>query len=70
MRLRGVGRAYPGQGGQSARRPGGRADEGKKPQPYVVIVGVSNYADKEILSRPHAEDDAKALFDLFTDKKY
>jgi C-terminal peptidase prc len=36
----------------------------------VVLVGISNYADKQIKPRPHAEDDAKALFDLLTDKKY
>lgn len=41
-----------------------------KPQPYVVLVGISNYADKQIKPRPHAEDDAKALFDLLADKKY
>ena len=39
-------------------------------QPYVVLVGISNYADKQIKPRAHAEDDAKALFDLLTDKKY
>jgi carboxyl-terminal processing protease len=42
----------------------------KAPQPYVVMVGISNYADKQIKPRPHAEDDAKALFELFTNKKY
>ena len=47
-----------------------RADEDNKPQPYVVIVGIDNYADKEILPRAHAEADAKALFDLFTSKQY
>jgi C-terminal peptidase prc len=39
-------------------------------QPYVVVVGISNYADKHIKPRPHAEDDARALYKLFTDKKY
>jgi carboxyl-terminal processing protease len=55
-----------------------RAEEFKAPrpavragaQPYVVLVGVSNYEDKQIKARPHAEDDAKALYDLFTAKKY
>ena len=47
-----------------------RADEDKKPQPYVVVVGVSNYKDKDILPRAHAEDDAKALFDLLVDKSF
>jgi C-terminal peptidase prc len=46
-----------------------RADE-DRPQPYVVIVGVSNYDDKDIKPRPRAEDDARALYDLFTDKDY
>jgi C-terminal peptidase prc len=37
-------------------------------QPYVVLVGVSNYADKQILPRPTAEADAKSLYDLFVSK--
>jgi C-terminal peptidase prc len=37
-------------------------------QAYVVLVGVSKYNDAQILPRPHAEADAKALYDLFTDK--
>jgi carboxyl-terminal processing protease len=44
--------------------------EHKPSQPYVVLVGISNYADKDIKPRPHAEDDARALYDLFTNKKY
>jgi len=47
-----------------------QAEQDKTSQPYVVLVGISNYADKQIKPRPHAEDDAKALFDLLTDKKY
>ena len=47
-----------------------QAEKDKTSQPYVVLVGISNYADKQIKSRPHAEDDAKALFEVFTDKKY
>jgi C-terminal peptidase prc len=48
-----------------------RAEEAARtPQPYVVLVGISNYQDKQIKPRPHAEDDAKALYDLFTDSKY
>ncbi len=47
-----------------------KAETDKPSQPYVVMVGISNYADKQIKSRPHAEEDAKALFDLFADKKY
>ena len=33
----------------------------------VVIVGISNYADKQILPRKHAEADAIALYNLFVD---
>jgi carboxyl-terminal processing protease len=40
------------------------------PQPYCVIIGISKYKDANIKSRVHGEDDAKALYDLFTDKKY
>lgn len=47
-----------------------KADQDKTSHPYVVLVGVGNYADKQIKSRPHAEDDAKALFELFTNKEY
>src|SRR6516164_5669650 len=47
-----------------------RAAEDRKPQPYVVLVGISEYADKQIKARPHAEDDIKALYDVFTDKEY
>ena len=32
-------------------------------QTYVVLVGISQYADQQIKPRPHAEADAKALFD-------
>jgi carboxyl-terminal processing protease len=38
--------------------------------PYVVLVGISNYADKQIKPRLHAEDDAKALYDVLTNKEY
>src|SRR5262249_9450323 len=37
---------------------------------YLVLVGVSQYGDKQIKPRPHAEDDAKALYDVFTNKDY
>ena len=37
---------------------------------YVVLVGISQYNDKQIKPRPHAEDDAKALYDLFSNKDY
>src|SRR5207244_8075997 len=39
-------------------------------QTYVVLVGISQYADQQIKPRPHAEADAKALYDLFTNKDY
>ncbi len=48
-----------------------RAEEvATPPQPYVVIVGISKYKDANIKPRAHGEDDAKALYDLFTDKQY
>ncbi|MGH7170085.1 MAG: caspase family protein, partial [Gemmataceae bacterium] len=47
-----------------------KAEQAKTSQPYVVLVGISNYADKQIKPRAHAEDDAKALHELFTNKKY
>src|SRR5262245_40565620 len=37
---------------------------------YLVLVGIDDYADKQIKPRKHAEDDAKALYDLFTNKEY
>ena len=39
-------------------------------QPYVVLVGIANYADEQILPRPHAEADANSLYDLFTNPGY
>ena len=47
-----------------------RAEGKRAPTSYVVLVGVGNYADKQIKPRPHAEDDAKALYDLFRNKDY
>ena len=53
------------------------ADEAKaapvpagKQRAFAVLVGISDYADKQIKPRPHAEADARALYDLFTDPKY
>ena len=40
------------------------------PQTRVVLIGIADYADKQIKPRPMAENDAKALYDLFTDKGY
>jgi C-terminal peptidase prc len=47
----------------------GRAEETQS-QPYVLLIGVSQYADKQIKPRPHAEADATALYDLFTHKDH
>jgi C-terminal peptidase prc len=46
-----------------------RAEEAQS-HPYVVLVGIGQYRDKQIKARPHAEADAKALYDLFTNKDY
>jgi C-terminal peptidase prc len=46
------------------------AEEAKSAKAYVVLVGVSTYADKQIKPRPRAEEDVKALYDLFTAKEY
>ncbi len=40
------------------------------PQPYLVLVGISKYADPKIKPRRHAESDARALHDLLTSKAY
>jgi C-terminal peptidase prc len=37
---------------------------------YVVLVGISQYHDQQIKPRPHAEADAKALYDVFTTQEY
>src|SRR5260370_27457195 len=47
-----------------------RAEEKAAPKTYVVVVGVGQYKDDQIKQRPHAEDDARALFDLLADKQY
>jgi C-terminal peptidase prc len=48
-----------------------RADgEKTNPSAYVVLVGISDYQDKSIKPRAHAEDDVKALYDLFVNKDY
>jgi C-terminal peptidase prc len=46
------------------------AEEAGEPQPHIVLIGISTYADKQIKPRDHAEDDAKALYDVFTDKNF
>jgi C-terminal peptidase prc len=40
------------------------------PPVYIVIAGISAYSDREIPSRPHAEEDARALHDLLADRRY
>lgn len=40
------------------------------PKNFVVLIGISDYADKQIKPRPKAENDARALYDLFTSKEY
>lgn len=47
-----------------------RAAEAQPSQPRVVLIGIGTYGDKQIKARKHAEADAKALYDLFTDKQY
>ena len=47
----------------------GAASEAKD-QSYIVVVGISEYADPQIKPKPHAEDDAKALYDVLVDTKY
>jgi C-terminal peptidase prc len=46
------------------------AEESREPQAYVVLVGISEYADKAIKPRKHAEEDIKALYDVLTSKGY
>src|SRR5262249_14613429 len=47
-----------------------RAEEAAPPRPYAVLIGISDYPDRQIKPRPHAEADVKALYDLFTNKDY
>src|SRR5438552_13888982 len=46
-----------------------RADEkANKSHSYAVVVGVGTFADKEIKPRPTADEDAKTIAGLLTDK--
>jgi C-terminal peptidase prc len=54
----------------AAVAPAARAAEPRPARQFVVLVGISEYNDKQINPRPNAENDAKALYDLFTDKQY
>jgi len=47
-----------------------RAEQPGQPHTYVVLIGIGKYQDPQIKPRPFAEDDAKALYQLLTDKKY
>src|SRR5438093_1023117 len=45
-------------------------DEKKPSRPHIVLIGISDYADKQIKPRAKAEEDVKALYDLLTNKDY
>ena len=47
-----------------------RAAEPRRPEAVHRYRRHQQYADKQIKPRPYAEDDAKALYDLFTNKDY
>lgn len=47
-----------------------RAADDIKNKTYVVIVGIDQYKDGQITPRKHAEDDAKLLYDVFTNPDY
>jgi carboxyl-terminal processing protease len=59
----------PGQPARADEAPPAKVAGGPA-QTYVLLVGVSRYADQQIKPRPHAEADAQALYDLFTSKDY
>lgn len=42
----------------------------ERAQPYIVLVGIDKYADAQIKPRTHAEADAQAMYDLFTNKVF
>ena len=47
-----------------------RAADDVKSQTYVVVVGIDQYKDAQILPRKFAEADAKMLSDVFTNPDY
>jgi carboxyl-terminal processing protease len=47
-----------------------RAADDSKSQAYIVIVGIDEYKDTQILPRKHAEADAKLIYDVFTSPAY
>src|SRR6478752_9635602 len=44
------------------------ADEKAKSHTHAVVVGVGSFADKEIKPRPTADEDARTMAGLLTDK--
>jgi C-terminal peptidase prc len=48
----------------------GQCAEKAKPHAYVLLAGVGHFDDPSLAARPTAENDAKALYDLFVDPQY
>src|SRR5947209_6339155 len=46
----------------------GADDKAPKSQTHAVVVGVGTFADTEIKSRPTADEDARTIAGLLTDK--
>jgi C-terminal peptidase prc len=55
---------------QATRTSPLRAAETSPSQTYAVLIGISDYPDSQIKARRHAETDARALYDLVTNKDY
>lgn len=49
--------------------PGLRADD-LTGRPFVVLIGIDKYQDPQIKARKNSEADAKALYDVFTNKDH
>ena len=49
---------------------GAASGKKKDSRPHIVLIGISDYKDPQIKPRKHAEDDAKALYDLCTSKDF
>jgi C-terminal peptidase prc len=58
------------RGVPGAKRAVARLDRRLAGNALVVLVGIGKYRDERIKPRQHAEKDARALYDLFTDKDY
>jgi carboxyl-terminal processing protease len=50
--------------------PKGLAADDTRGKAYVVIVGIDQYKDSQIIARKHAEADAKLLYDVVVDPGY